>query len=312
MIRSSLPGLAYGSEIVADGVAAAWSPDSSSLAYARFDAARNSSGVYVRSVAGGPETDIVDVTDTRGLRDQLAWSADAKHVAVPLEIGESNRLYGLNPATGLLRQLPVEAPSYLPFALAPSGSALYDFASSRVLSLDGKRTFSTGGGGVVTDWSRDGTRMLVIGAGLSELDLGTGKRTQLLGGNVQDAVWSPDGRRVAFVRDQRLGVLDLSNNSSKVIVPNLAAMYLQAAIGAGYLAWSPDGKRIAFADWRAQEPVTQGQSDIYLVDADGAHLTRATHTPSAKRYYAFAPDGRHLAYANLGNNILDSGAARHA
>jgi dipeptidyl aminopeptidase/acylaminoacyl peptidase len=66
----------------------------------------------------------------------------------------------------------------------------------------------------------------------------------------------------------------------------------------GHLAWSPDGESIAVGDWTNEEPVTQGRSDIYLVDADSGDARRITDSPRAKRYFAFSPDGRHVAYAH--------------
>lgn len=289
--------------IVADGRPISWSPDGAAIAYVRAAPDLTSSIVYSRRLEGGDEGMVVTLTDARDLAGEMAWSPDGKQIVVPLQAGESSRVYGFDPATGDLRTFAMDAPDTAPAFLSPDGAAIYDRGFELVRSLDGPSSHATGGG-EVTDWSRNGKRMLVVGQGLNELDLATGVRTQLLDGNVQDAVWSPDERFVAFVRDQRLGVLDRSSGNSRVIAPDLTAMYLANYLGGGYLAWSRDGKRIAFADWRGQD-----QAAIYLVNPDGSHLTRLTDSPGGKRYFAFAPDGHHLAYVNLripGTEIIDT------
>jgi Tol biopolymer transport system component len=106
------------------------------------------------------------------------------------------------------------------------------------------------------DWSGDGQRLLIAGRGpnggpgLSMLDLRTRAQTSLLDGNVQDAARSPDERRIAFVRDQKLGVLDIGNGKVTMIAARITAMSSAAFVGDGYVAWSPDGTRIAVGDWR--------------------------------------------------------------
>lgn len=289
--------------IIADGRPISWSPDGAAIAYVRAAPDLTSSVVYTRRLDGGDEGMVVTLTDARDLAGEMAWSPDGKQIVVPLQAGESSRVYGFDPATGDLRTFAMDAPDTAPAFLSPDGAAIYDRGYNLVRSLDGSTGQSTGSG-EVADWSRDGKRMLVVGGGLNELDLASGVRTKLLDGNVQDAVWSPDERRVAFVRDQRLGVLGLASGEEVTIARDRTAMSLSFYLGSGYLAWSPDGGRIAFGDWRGQD-----QAAIYLVNPDGSHLTRLTDSPGGKRYFAFAPDGHHLAYVNLrtpGTEIIDT------
>ncbi|MDP9238754.1 MAG: hypothetical protein M3P30_15380 [Chloroflexota bacterium] len=286
--------------IVADGTPLSWSPDGSALAYLRVTRPTTDSvsvAVYERPLDGGSETMIVALTDARGLSDQMAWSPDGKQIVVPLQAAESSRLLGFRPENGDLKTFTLAPPNTVPALLSPDGSAIYDPGSQVVRPIDGADILRVGPG-QVTDWSRDGQRMLVVGAGLNEVHLSTGVRTKLLDGNLQDAVWSPDERRIAFVRDQRLGVLDLASGKAIMIASDLTAVYLPVQLSRANLQWSPDGKQIAVGDWSVEEPTTQGRSDIYLVDADGGHLTRLTDSASGKLYYTFAPDGRHLAYFN--------------
>ena len=55
-------------------------------------------------------------------------------------------------------------------------------------------------------------------------------------------------------------------------------------------AWSPDGARIAFARWVGDAP------DIFMIDADGTHLTRLTYTPGQDAEPVWKPDGTALAF----------------
>lgn len=55
-------------------------------------------------------------------------------------------------------------------------------------------------------------------------------------------------------------------------------------------AWSPDGTRIAFYSDR------DGNTEIYVVDADGANLRRLTTSPGHDENPAWSPDGRRIAF----------------
>jgi TolB protein len=86
-------------------------------------------------------------------------------------------------------------------------------------------------------------------------------------------VWSPDGTRIAFVRESEEDVTD-------VYVVNRDGSGLQRLTRTGDAsepAWSPDGRRIAFS-----RPVARGkfeEADLYVIDAEGGGLRRLTRTP---------------------------------
>jgi hypothetical protein len=67
-------------------------------------------------------------------------------------------------------------------------------------------------------------------------------------------------------------------------------------------AWSPDGTRIAFARWVGDAP------DLFVIDADGTHLTRLTDTPGQDAEPVWKPDGTALASrASLTGSALWTG-----
>jgi TolB protein len=58
----------------------------------------------------------------------------------------------------------------------------------------------------------------------------------------------------------------------------------------GAPSWSPDGSRIAFFSER------DGNSELYVMNADGTNATRLTRQPSSEGYPQFSPEGRSIAF----------------
>ena len=289
---------------VAEGTRPLWAPDGSSIAYVRGQ--DDISIVYAKQLeVGGSEVVVVELVDTRPLSGHSAWSPDGERLVVPIQAAEQALSLSFDTETGELEELPNPFLRIEPIHpdLAPDGSSfVFSLPETLLLvTMDGtQKTLPRAGVGAgYSDWSADGTKMLFIGGdGLKTLDIETEEVEQLMEGSVQDAVWSPDETRIAFVRDQRLGVLDIATGEAKTIVPDLNAMYQPFLFGGGHLAWSPDGQMIAFGDWRIEEPITQGRSDVYIVDADGSNLRQLTNSPRAKQHFAFSPGGKYLAYVH--------------
>ena len=61
----------------------------------------------------------------------------------------------------------------------------------------------------------------------------------------------------------------------------------------GELAWSPNGKRIAYA----QSPSTGGESQVFVMNADGSGVRQLTDDPAwyACRHPSWSPDGKRIA-----------------
>jgi TolB protein len=109
-----------------------------------------------------------------------------------------------------------------------------------------------------------------------------------------DAVWSPDGRRLALALDKT------SPNQGDIEVYTISAQGsdLQAvATGDGKLsheewpAWSTDGQWIVFTSTR------DDNQEIYRARPDGSERTRLTSDPALDAHPCWSPDGQRIAFA---------------
>src|SRR5688572_15510070 len=60
-------------------------------------------------------------------------------------------------------------------------------------------------------------------------------------------------------------------------------------IETSYPHWSPDGRRIAYQSNRT------GNSEIYVMNADGSGVVQLTHTAAVDENPAWSPGGQHIA-----------------
>jgi dipeptidyl aminopeptidase/acylaminoacyl peptidase len=80
-------------------------------------------------------------------------------------------------------------------------------------------------------------------------------------------------------------------------------------------AWSPDGKTIAFVSNRTEEPDTNYNNSIWLVDADnadkGKNLIQLTTSPGTEYSPTWHPNGKTIAYGSAPDVLGSEYATRH-
>ncbi len=153
----------------------------------------------------------------------------------------------------------------------------------------------------------DGGRSILYSAndpeakGIHLYDLTLHTNTRLLPRNdeADSPALSPDGKRIAFVQGGESG--------SQIMTAALDGTDLkQVTDGPGFNwtpRWSPDGRRLLFETTRNEPPgggEAGGHRDLYVMDADGSHLTNLTEG-SYGHNASWSPDGKFIAYMKYGD-----------
>lgn len=116
-----------------------------------------------------------------------------------------------------------------------------------------------------------------------------------------DPQWSPDGRRIVFVRKNdtarpRHGQAIFVVNADGTRLHRVTPWNLRAGDGPD---WSPDGKEILF---RSPETEDFLHCNLFTIHPDGTGLRQVTHlAPMTKLYSAsFSPDGGFITFGQTG------------
>jgi len=124
--------------------------------------------------------------------------------------------------------------------------------------------------------------------------------------NTSTPAWSPDGKRIAFVRgkgrNSDIYVMNADGTHRRKITKSLSED--------AFPSWSPDGKTIAFTHL-TPEHTDIGAYEIYAIGVngtgqrrltharmgiDGKNQRRLTHNPASDAFEAWSPDGNRIAF----------------
>jgi Tol biopolymer transport system component/predicted Ser/Thr protein kinase len=133
------------------------------------------------------------------------------------------------------------------------------------------------------------------------IDVDTGIRQRLTFGppDSYGAVWSPDGKRIAYHTDTppKRGIWLMSPSGS----PREPLLELSGRAGLGFPSdWSPDGKYIALVGPSPDDQsMPLSRQDIWVVPTSGDQKpVQITNTPFLEDAATFSPDGRWIAYSS--------------
>jgi Tol biopolymer transport system component len=289
----------------------AWSPDGRKLAFvSRRD---GNSEIYVMNADGGEQENL---TRQPASDSHPSWSRDGRKLAFVSRRDGNAEIYVMNADGSGLRNVTRTPRDDLGPAWSPDGRAIA-FVQKKcwpnprvtrcatayetylyVVNADGSglRRLTTQLAHVFNlSWSADG-KTIRYGGYLANAD-GSGHRK--LPRNVPFAgAWSPDGQRIASVsvahgfadarNPTKLGLWVMNADGSN-------ARRVAAKATSGEPAWSPDGRRIAFRRYDGQLG-SIGNSDLFVVNADGSGLRRLTDHAENVRWFAWSPDGRRIAF----------------
>lgn len=187
---------------------------------------------------------------------------------------------------GQLKQLDTVTGKIKPISISISGQAQqlraqWKDASKNITSVQlsptGKRVLLTARGEVFTVPVKDGsTRNLSATSGVRE----------------KDALWSPDGKQIAYISDAGLQHTLILRDQAGLEKPKTHALGKN-----GYfklLGWSPDNKTIVYQDYHL---------NLYAITLATGAISTLDSSPRRQDFHiAFSSDSRWLAYTVAGEN----------
>jgi Tol biopolymer transport system component len=227
----------------------------------------------------------------RGI-EAAALSRDGSTIAYTARPGARTNIY-VSRADGTgLRRLVQVVEYYAHPALSRDGKllAVEDHGRISIVGTDGegRRRLTTGAN---PDWSPGGSELVFTHGGKLVVQTLSGALRVVArrAGVGAHAVWSPDGRWLAYLSYRgRKGLY--------VVRPDGRRLHLVAPLASTF-AWSPDGRRLAFGDTGYREHPRVGIVGVHGRRLRRLHLDLAPGISGQLPEVAWSPDGRRLVLA---------------
>jgi Tol biopolymer transport system component len=142
--------------------------------------------------------------------------------------------------------------------------------------------------------SQDGTNVVQI---YPDQMSSTGFKGRATTSNTVHPSWSPDRRHIVLAKDGDIQVLSAGGR--------LKNLTKTPKLNEDNPAWSPDGRHIAYGRYSTTDSCGAFCERIYVMDADGHHVTRLRGGPGNGWDFApaWSPDGKQIAYTSIKSSV---------
>jgi Tol biopolymer transport system component len=164
-------------------------------------------------------------------------------------------------------------------------------------------------------WSPQGDRIAFVGSGdatdrdenlleLYVMDVETGETRQLTENTSRDAdpTWSPDGKRIVFVRADYWATDDVETSHRVVDADGSGEeetlVQADQQVFLGSPSWSPDGSRIAYS--RASFAGRRLELALHVMRSEGSNARRIADQAAQP---AWSPDGKRIAFVSIADRL---------